>query len=69
MILGCLRPYFFSGLLNLLPQIIRLPLIYFSLRSVTYGEITSWEAPQGTGSDWKNLLGTAHTDRHCYFNI
>jgi hypothetical protein len=21
-------------------------------------------APQGTGSDWKNLPGTAHTDRH-----
>jgi len=21
-------------------------------------------APKGTGSDWKNLPGTAHTDRH-----
>ncbi len=27
-------------------------------------------APQGTCSDWKNLPGTAHTDRHhCCFNI
>jgi hypothetical protein len=25
--------------------------------------------PQGTGSNWKNLSGTAHTDRHCCFNI
>jgi len=26
--------------------------------------------PQGTGSDWKNLPGTAHTDRHhCCFNL
>jgi hypothetical protein len=27
-------------------------------------------APQGTSSDWKNLPGTVHTDRHhCCFNI
>jgi hypothetical protein len=25
--------------------------------------------PQGTGSDWKNLPGTAQTDRHCCFNM
>jgi hypothetical protein len=25
--------------------------------------------PQGTGSDYKNLPGTAHTNRHCCFNI
>jgi len=64
MILGYPRPkFFFSGLPNLLPQKIRLPLISFSLESVTCGEVTSREAPQGTGSDWKNLPGTAHTDR------
>jgi hypothetical protein len=72
MILGCPRPkYFFFGLPNLLPQKIRLPLIYFfsgvsyiwgitsgeapqgffSLKSVTYGEVTSGEALQGTGND------------------
>jgi len=59
MILGCPRPkYFFSGLPNLLPQKIRLPLISF-FSGVSY----IWEAPQGTGSDWKNFPGTAHTDR------
>jgi hypothetical protein len=69
--MGCPRPkYFFSGLSNLLPQKIRLPLIsFFSGVSYIWG-ITSGEAPQGTGSDWKNLPGTAHTDRHhhyCFF--
>ncbi len=50
--MGCPRPkYFFSGLTNLLPQKIRLPLFLFSLESVTSGE-----APEGTGSGWKNLL-------------
>jgi hypothetical protein len=34
------------------------PWFLFSLESVT-----SREAPQGTGSDWNNLPGTAHTDR------
>jgi len=39
------------------------PDFFFSLKSVTYGEVTSGEAPQGTGSEWKNFLGTAHTNR------
>jgi hypothetical protein len=34
------------------------PWFVLSLESVTFGE-----APQGTGSDWKNLPGTAHIDR------
>jgi hypothetical protein len=34
-----------------------------SLESVTSGEVTFGEAPQGTGSDWKNLPGTPHIDR------
>ncbi len=34
---------------------------FFSLKSVTYGEVTSEEALQGTGSDWKNV----HTDKQC----
>jgi hypothetical protein len=25
--------------------------------------VTSGDAPQGTGSDWKNFPGTAHMDR------
>jgi len=33
------------------------------LESITSGEVTSGEAPEGMGSDWKNLPGTAHTDR------
>jgi len=46
-----------------LPQKIRLPLISF-FSGVSYiWEITFGEAPQGTGSDWKNLPSTAHTDR------
>jgi hypothetical protein len=36
------------------------------LESVTSGEVTYGEAPQGTGSDWKNLPGTAQTDRQTY---
>jgi hypothetical protein len=46
-ILGCPRPkFFFSGLPNLLPQKIRLPLIsFFSRVSYIWG-ITSREAPQ-----------------------
>jgi hypothetical protein len=46
-IMGCPRPkYFFSGLPNLLPQKIRLPLIsFFSGVSYMWG-ITSGEAPQ-----------------------
>ncbi len=64
MILGCPRPkFFFSGLPNLLPQKIRLPLIIFLLESVTCGEVTCGETPQGTSSDWKNLPGTAHIDK------
>jgi len=34
------------------------------LELVTYGEVTSGEAPQGTGSEWKNFPGTAHTNRY-----
>ncbi len=30
---------------------------------------TPQNTPQGMGSDWKNLLGTAHIDRQCCFNI
>jgi len=65
MILGCPRPkYFFSGLPNLLLQKIRLPLIsFFSGVNYIWGSYI-WEAPQGMGSDRKNLPGTAHTDRH-----
>jgi hypothetical protein len=41
MILGCLRPkLFFSGLPNLLPQKIRLPLISF-FSGVSFGRITT----------------------------
>jgi hypothetical protein len=69
--MGCPRPkYFFSGLSNLLPQKIRLPLIsFFSGVSYIWG-ITSGEAPHGMGSDRKNLPGTAHTDKHhhCCFS-
>ncbi len=69
--MGCPRPkYFFSCLPNLLPQKIRLPLIsFFSGVSYIQG-ITSEEAPQGTGSDWKKFPGTAHTNRHhhCCFS-
>ncbi len=73
--MGCPRPkYIFSDLPNLLPQKIRLPLIsFFSgvsyMESVTSREVTFGEAPQGMGNDWKNLPSTAHTDRHCCFNI
>jgi hypothetical protein len=63
MIMSYPRPkYFFSGLPNLLPQKIRLPLIsFFSRVSYIWG-VTSGEAPQGTDSDWKNP-DTAHTNR------
>jgi hypothetical protein len=38
---------------------------------------TDRQTPQGTGSDWKNLPGTAHTDRqtlllylkHCLYQL
>jgi hypothetical protein len=66
MILSCPRPkYFFSGLPNLLPHKIRLPLIsFFSRISYIWGsyEVTSREAPQRTGNDRKNLPGTAQTN-------
>jgi hypothetical protein len=58
MILSCPKPkYFFSGLPNLLPQKIILPLISFFSR-VSY----IWGSSTGTGNDWKNLPGTAQTD-------
>ncbi len=37
------------------------PDFFFFLESITFGEVTSGEAPQGTGNDWKNLPGTAQT--------
>jgi hypothetical protein len=51
-ILGYPRPkYFFSGLPNLLPQKIKLPLIsFFSGVNYIWG-ITSGEASQGTDND------------------
>jgi hypothetical protein len=69
MILGYPRPkyFFFWSTKSFASKNQIAPDFLFSLESVTFGKVTYGETPQGMGSDWKNLPGTAHT--HSCFNI